>query len=126
MRRPSDCLTPKPGPARPVERAAAGFAVFRPRPDFYRAGDRPGPADVLLLIEVANSSVQFDRTVKLPMYTRAGIVELWIIDIKRRVLDIYRQPTGDRYRETATHQPGDTITLALAPEIKLPLDRVFD
>jgi len=99
------------------------FAVFRPRADFYRARDRPGPADVLLLIEVADSSVQFDRAVKLPMY--AGIAEVWIIDLKRRVLDVYLNPTGDGYRETATHQPGDTVTLALAPMIKVPLDQVF-
>ena len=101
------------------------FAVFRPRADFYGAGDRPGPADVLLLIEVADSSVPFDRAVKLPMYARAGIAEVWIIDLKRRVLDVYRRPTRNRYRETATHQPGDTVTLALAPDIKVRLDRVF-
>ena len=101
------------------------FALFRPRADFYHAGDQPGPADVLLLIEVADSSAQFDRTVKLPMYARAGIAEVWIIDLKRRVLDVYREPTGDEYRETVTHQPGDIVMLALAPEIKVPLDRVF-
>jgi Uma2 family endonuclease len=69
--------------------------------------------------------VQFDRTVKLPMYARAGIAEVWIIDLKRRVLDVYRQPTSDGYRETATHQPGDTVALALVPDIKVPLDREF-
>jgi len=102
-----------------------GFAVFRPRADFYRTGDRTGPGDVLLVIEVADSSVQFDRTVKLPMYARAGIAEVWIIDLKRLVLDVYRQPTSDGYRETATHQPGDTVALALVPDIKVPLDRVL-
>ncbi len=101
------------------------FAVFRPRADFYEGGSRPGPADILLLIEVADSSLRFDRAVKLPMYARAGIVEVWIIDLKRRVLDVYRGPAGDGYRETATHQPNDSVTLTLAPEITLQLDRVF-
>ena len=101
------------------------FAVLRPRADFYRAGNRPSPDDVLLLIEVADSSVRFDRAVKLPMYSRAGIAEVWIIDLKRRVLDAYRGPAGDGYRQTATHQPGDTVPLALAPEIKVKLDQVF-
>lgn len=101
------------------------FTVFRPRADFYRTGNRPGPADILLLIEVPDSSLRFDRAVKLPIYARAGIGEVWIIDLKRRVLDRYRGPAGDGYQEKATHQPGDTIPLTLAPDIKVLLDRVF-
>jgi Uma2 family endonuclease len=59
------------------------------------------------------------------MYARARIEEVWIIDLKRRALDVYREPAGDEYRETVTHQPGDTVTLALVPEIKVPLGRAF-
>src|ERR1700677_2166033 len=47
--------------------------LFRPRADNYRTGERPGPADVLLLVEVADSSLRYDRTVKLPLYARARI-----------------------------------------------------
>ena len=101
------------------------FAVLRPRVDFYAAGDRPGPADVLLLVEVADSSLRLDRTVKLPLYARAGIAEVWIVDLKRRVLDAYCGPAGDAYSKTATHHAGDTLILALAPEIKVTLDLAF-
>jgi Uma2 family endonuclease len=101
------------------------FAVFRSRADNYRTGERPGPADVLLLIEVADSSLRFDRTIKLPLYARAGIAEVWIIDLMRRVLNAYRRPAGDGYDEMTTHQPGDSVGLALAPDIRIPLDRVF-
>lgn len=101
------------------------FAVLRPRADFYAAGDRPGPADVLLLVEVADSSLRLDRTVKLPLYARAGIAEVWIVDLKRRVLDAHRGPAGDVYGETTTHQAGDTLALALAPEIRVTLDLAF-
>ena len=101
------------------------LAVLRRRADFYATGERPGPADVLLLVEVANSSLRFDRTVKLPLYARAGIAELWIVDMKRRVLEAHRNPAGDSYRETDTHQPGDQLALLLAPEIVVRLDLMF-
>ena len=98
------------------------FAVFRPRADFYATGERPGPSDVLLVVEVADSSLRYDRTIKLPLYARAGIAEVWIVDLKRRVLDAYRRPSGGEYTETATHRPGDQLALAIAPEITVQLD----
>jgi Uma2 family endonuclease len=101
------------------------LAVLRRRADFYATGERPGPADVLLLVEVSDSSLSFDRNVKLPLYARAGIAELWIIDLKRRVLDVHREPAGDFYRETRTYQPGDQIALALAPDIVVKLDLIL-
>ena len=101
------------------------LAVLRHRADFYATGERPGPADVLLLIEVADSSLRFDRTVKLPLYARRGIAELWIVDLKRRVLEAYRGPVGEAYRETTAHQPGEHLALALAPEIVVRLDLMF-
>ena len=102
------------------------FAVFRPRADDYRTGEPPGPSDTLLVVEVADSSLRYDRTVKLPLYARAGIPEVWIIDLKRRVLEAHRQPGPDGYAAMQTHGPGDTVTPALAPEIAVALRRVFD
>ena len=101
------------------------FAIFRPRADFYGAGERPGPSDVLLLVEVADSSIRFDRAVKLPLYARAGIPEVWIVDLKRRVLDVHRAPSGSSYSEMKTYRRGDTLGLAMAPEIRVTLDQVF-
>ena len=80
---------------------------------------------MLLLIEVADSSLRFDRSVKLPLYARAGIAEVWIVDLKRRVLNAYRRPAGDGYDEMTTYQAGDAIAIALAPDIRISLDRVF-
>ena len=99
--------------------------LFRPRADNYRTGARPGPADVLLLVEVADSSLRYDRAVKLPLYARAGIGEVWIVDLRRRVVDVHRTPVGDGYATVETHLPDATVTLALAPEIRVDLRRVF-
>jgi len=98
------------------------FTILRFRPDFYATGDRPGPADVLLLVEVADSSLRTDRTVKLPLYARAGIAEVWIVDLKRRVLHAHRRPTDGEYAEITTHHPGDRLALAAAPDIAVRLD----
>ena len=100
------------------------FAILRPRADFY-ASALPGPADVLLLIEVADSSLRFDRVVKLPLYARAGIPEVWIVDLQRSVLTAHRAPVAGHYTEVTTHGPGDRLSLAEAPEISLQMDQVF-
>ena len=99
--------------------------VLRPRDDFYQLGTRPGPADVLLLVEVADSSLRYDRAVKLPLYARSGIGEVWIVDLVRRVVDVHRTPSAGGYATVETHGPEDTVTLGLAPEITVDLRRVF-
>ena len=101
------------------------FAVLRYRPDFYREGERASPADVLLLIEIADSSLTFDRKVKLPLYARAGIPEVWIVDLKASLLTAHRDPTGDSYATTTPHNPGDTLTLSQDATIAVKLDRLF-
>ena len=101
------------------------LVVLRRRADFYATGERPGPADVLLLIEVADSSLRYDKTVKLPLYARAGIAEVWIVDLQHRVLNAYRKPDGDEYGEMTAHRAGDQVSLALAPDITVRLDLMF-
>jgi len=72
--------------------------VLKPREDFY-ATEHPGPKDVLLLIEVADTSGAYNRGTKLPLYARSGIREVWIVDVVERTLEAYRRPTLRGYRE---------------------------
>jgi Uma2 family endonuclease len=62
--------------------------LLRPRPDFYK-GTRPAPADVLLLLEVSDTSLWYDRSVKLRLYARAGIREYWIVDVIGDVVEVH-------------------------------------
>lgn len=101
------------------------FAVFRYREDFYLDGRRPNPADALLLIEVADSSLRYDREVKLPLYAEAGIREYWIADLQGRVVNAYRQPEGNRYVEEMTCRGGDQVALSAAPDIVVALPVVL-
>ncbi len=101
------------------------FAVFRYRADFYLEGTRPTPADVLLLVEVADSSLRYDREVKLPLYAGAGIPEYWIVDLQQRLVDAFWRPDGGGYAETATHRGGDQVTLSAAPDIAVTIPSVL-
>jgi hypothetical protein len=86
------------------------ICLARPRADRY-SGAHPGPADVLLLIEVADSSLGYDRDVKLPLYARSGIAAVWILDLGRGRLQAYGGPSADGYLERRTYRAGDSLTV---------------
>jgi Uma2 family endonuclease len=101
------------------------FSILRRRADFYRSGSPPGPAEVLLLIEVADSSLRFDRAVKLPLYARAGIQEVWIANIRQRAVEVHRAPRDGQFTETAFVQ-GDGVLVPIAdPAVRITLTQVF-
>ncbi len=87
------------------------LALLRPRPDFY-AGAHPEPADVLLLIEVADATLETDRTVKAPLYAKAGISETWIVDLDGGRVEVSRRPAPDGYQSVRAVPRGES----LAPE----------
>jgi Uma2 family endonuclease len=69
--------------------------LLRFRDDNYAA--HPGPADVALLVEVCDSSLMWDRNRKVPLYARAGVSEVWLVDLVGGAVEVYRQPEGDDY-----------------------------
>lgn len=76
------------------------------RDDFY-AQAHPTAADVLLLIEVADTSARYDREIKLPLYARHGVAEVWIVDLDARLVRFFRTPLSEAYADaTATAKPG--------------------
>ncbi len=95
--------------------------LLRRRDDFYESA-LPGPADVLLLIEVADTSLEYDRDTKLPRYAAAGIVEVWIEDLPGDRLLVYREPKDGRYLTALTLGRGETIAPLAFPELALALD----
>lgn len=98
--------------------------LLRPRPDFYR-NSHPTPADVLLLVEVAETSVEFDRSVKLPLYARAGIPEYWLVDLERGVMEVHRSPAGDRYAEVRELRAGARIAPTSLPDAGLDVAEIL-
>jgi Uma2 family endonuclease len=95
------------------------ISLLAPRDDFYASG-KARPADVLLAIEVADTSVDDDRDVKRPLYAEAGIGEYWIVNLLDRCLEVYRQPQADgTYADARTLRPGDAADVLALPGLTL-------
>jgi Uma2 family endonuclease len=86
----------------------------------------PGPSDVLLLVEVSDSSFPYDRKVKLPLYAQHGITEVWIIDVGRPAFHTFHSPTGSGYAHQAMTARPSTITLKALPEMELNLTGLLE
>ncbi|HTQ37266.1 MAG TPA: Uma2 family endonuclease [Steroidobacteraceae bacterium] len=100
------------------------IAVLVRRADYYRRA-HPTPADVLLLIEVSDSTLRYDRDVKVPLYARHGIPEVWIVDLRNGQLHLHRSAEGGQYRDcSGTDHPGLTPIAAL-PGVAVDLSGLF-
>ncbi len=100
------------------------LAVLKPRGDFYRAV-RPNAGDVLLVVEVADSSLEYDRGVKAALYARAGIPEYWLVNLRDDVIEAYREPQQGAYRVVETLRRGDTIRVAALPDLTLAVTAIL-
>ena len=99
------------------------LALLRPREDFYSAA-HPGPSDVLLLIEVSDTTLRYDRDVKLPLYASHAVPEVWLIDVQRRQLQRSRQPDHRQYQDVSTRD-GGLIEPGLLPGAAIDLSFVL-
>lgn len=97
------------------------LALLRPRPDFY-VKMHPEPADVFLLIEVADTTAEVDRRVKIPLYAKAGIREAWLLDLSTDCIEVYRQPTPEGYREVFVFPRGQALAPSAFPDLMLAVD----
>ena len=94
--------------------------LLRPRADYY-AQAHPQPSDVLLLVEVSDTTSRIDREIKVPMYAAAGVAEVWVIDLDQNLVHLLRQPAQDRYTEVqVTARPGVVSPQAL-PQVAVDL-----
>lgn len=93
------------------------IVLLKYRSDRYRR-HMPTAEDVLLLIEVADSTIPYDRRVKRPLYAQAGIPEYWLMNLVDNVIEVHRRPEGDSYTEMFTVYQGDVIAAEAFPEIE--------
>ena len=94
------------------------LAILSYRDDFY-SKSHPEPKEVVILIEVADTSLEKDRLVKLPLYAAAEIQEVWIVNLPEQQVEIYTHPVNERYTQLITHQRTDTIEHQLAGTLKV-------
>lgn len=100
------------------------IVLLRRRDDAYSTGI-PTPEDVLLLIEVADSSVKHDRDVKLPRYAAAGIVEVWLASLQGRRITAYREPSPEGYRRMLRATRGGVLSPLAFPDLALRWEEIF-
>ena len=98
--------------------------LLRWRDDFYQGG-HPGPADVLLLIEIADTSIDYDRNTKLAEYARAGIPEVWIATRQDSRIEAYTEPTEDEYSNVRYASTGESIAPQAFPDVVLEVGNLI-
>ena len=100
------------------------LALLKLRDDFYSSG-HPAPEDVLLVVEVADSSIQYDRSIKMPLYARSGIPEVWLVDVARDLVEVYARPVSGRYQDFREVRRGETLTLSPLPNLVISVDEIL-
>ncbi len=100
------------------------LALLQPRADFYEAG-HPQAEDILLLVEVADTTVEYDREVKIPLYAEDGITEVWLVDINGQCLEVYRQPSPNGYQIIQKYYRGQTVTIEAFSDVSFTVDEVL-
>src|SRR5689334_19826107 len=100
------------------------LALLELRQDYY-AQAKPTPADVLLIVEVADSSIDYDRRIKVPLYARAAIPIVWLVDLNADAIEIYSQPANGAYQALQTVGRGDRLTLEPLPNLILMADDIL-
>lgn len=98
--------------------------LLKRRADFY-SGKTPEATDVLLLIEVSDSSLSFDQGVKLNLYARYGVAEYWVVDVEGRRVVTYREPTAKGYVRKTELQAPDAVAPQAIPGIKIVMGEIF-
>lgn len=97
--------------------------LLRRRPDFK--SHPPGPGDVLLLVEVSDSSLVYDRKVKIPLYAESDVPETWLIDLNSKTVFVYRLPSRLGYREVRQYRHGDEISPEAFPHVRIAVDSIL-
>jgi Uma2 family endonuclease len=98
--------------------------VLKPRDDFYGTA-HPRPEDVLLLIEVSDTTLEYDRKIKAPLYARTGVPEVWIVNIKEERVETFANPSGGAYEMTASFSRGEEVQSRSLAALRLSVSEIF-
>ena len=99
------------------------LALLKPRDDFYAAG-HPQRQDILLLVEVADTTIESDRAIKIPLYASSGISEVWLVDVNQQVIEVFREPTANSYQNIQKFLQGEIFVQAF-PDVSFAVAQVL-
>jgi Uma2 family endonuclease len=100
------------------------IALVKRRDDFYRYG-HPRPEDILHIIEVSDSTLEYDRRGKVPLYARAGIPEVWIFNLAEERVEVFADPSGGAYQTTAAFSRGEEVQSRALAALRLGVSEIF-
>lgn len=100
------------------------IALLKPREDFY-AESHPAPQDVLLLVEVSDSTVEYDREIKKSIYAKAEIAEFWLVNLKESTIECYTQPKNGNYRLAQIFETGEMVQSKTIENLKLKVKEIL-
>lgn len=100
------------------------LAILKPRNDFY-AQSHPQPADVLVVIEVADTTLTYDREVKLPLYAKVEIPEVWIVNLEENIVEVYTEPANEKFQHMQLLTVGEKLISFSVKKLAINLEEIF-
>lgn len=91
----------------------------------YDGKRHPRPAEVILVVEVADASLKYDRNTKLPLYAAAGIPEIWIVNLQNDIVEVHQKPSLDIYQLTTVFKRGETVISSVMPDLRIDVDKIL-
>jgi Uma2 family endonuclease len=108
----------------PTSEPQPDMVLARPWADLHVRG-HPTAADIWLVVEVSDTTVTFERDVKVPLYAAAGIPEAWVVDLPGAAVEVFRGPAGGRYAEVIRRRRGERMACAAFPDLELPVGAIL-
>lgn len=100
------------------------ISLLRFRDDYYSTA-KAKPEDILLLIEVSDSTVTYDRKVKVPLYARNGVAEVWVVNLPKKIVEVYSHLENGKYKVVKKLERGETLSPKLIPLLKIKVDEII-
>jgi Uma2 family endonuclease len=100
------------------------IALLHPRADFYESG-HPTQQDVFLLVEVADSTIAFDRSVKVALYAEGNLNEVWLVDVTGQYIEVYRQSDQTGYQQQERFYRGQTVAMQAFPDVEFAIESIL-
>lgn len=100
------------------------ITILQRRPDFYRES-HPQAQDILALLEVSDTTVEFDRTVKVPLYAADNISEVWVVDLNAEAVHVYHGPSPTGYQQVQTLHRGKSLAFQASADVQFTVDQLL-
>lgn len=91
----------------------------------YDGKRHPRPEEVILVVEVSDATLKYDRDVKLPLYAEAGIYEVWIVNLKKNIIEVHQDPINDIYQTIKIFKSGEVISSTVLTDLSFEVDKIL-